>query len=464
MKNAIISDITLRESSSLSFREKIDAAAALDRLGTSVIEFAPEADDKTDILFLRTIAPTVSGTICCRAGITADSAEKIYAAISEAKNKRLCLAVPTSIVQMEFMLGKKPAAVLELIEEMTKKCVSLCKDVECTFLDATRSEKDFLYSAVNKAVECGATVVSLCDSAGNMLPDEVSGFIKDVISSTDISGKAVLLYEGTDAMSVGTACAVAALTAGADGVKCAICGKDYTKATAVAKILSAKGDSIGVRTNMDITQIENAAKTICDMFESEKNADTPFTSGVREDISDESCFDSDAEASTIYFAIGKLGYDLSEDDKQKVYEEFRKIAENKPVSFRELDAIVATVALQVPSTYKLKSYVINNGNIITSTAHIELEKDGKVISGVSTGHGPVAAAFLAIEQIAGHHFELDDFQIQSLTQGREAVGSALVKLRSGGKLYSGKGVSADIIGASIKAYINALNKICFEEA
>lgn len=97
-------------------------------------------------------------------------------------------------------------------------------------------------------------------------------------------------------------------------------------------------------------------------------------------------------------------------------------------------------------------------------ANITLEKDGKRLAGVCMGDGPIDAAFLAIEQIIGHHYELDDFQIQAVTEGREAMGSALVKLRSDGKLYSGNGISTDVIGASIRAYISALNKIVYEEA
>ena len=94
---------------------------------------------------------------------------------------------------------------------------------------------------------------------------------------------------------------------------------------------------------------------------------------------------------------------------------------------------------------------------------IILKKQDELISGVSSGDGPIDSAFRAIEQIIGHHYELDDFQIKSVTEGREAMGSALVKLRSGGKLYSGNGLSTDIIGASIRAYVAALNKIAYEE-
>ena len=163
-------------------------------------------------------------------------------------------------------------------------------------------------------------------------------------------------------------------------------------------------------------------------------------------------------------AIVKLGYDLSEEDKTRVFEEFLRVAAKKKVGAKDLEAIVASVALQVPATYSMISYVINNGNIISSTAQITLKKDGEETSGVSIGDGPVDAAFRAIEQIIGHHYELDDFQIQSVTEGKEAMGSALVKLRSEGKLYSGNGISTDIIGAAIRAYINAVNKIVYEEA
>ena len=128
-----------------------------------------------------------------------------------------------------------------------------------------------------------------------------------------------------------------------------------------------------------------------------------------------------------------------------------------------MDAIIANTAMQVPSKYKLENFVINSGNIITATANVLLDKNGEKLRGVGVGDGPVDAAFLAIEQIIGHHYELDDFQVQTVTEGRDAMGSALVKLRADGKIYSGNGISTDIIGASIRAYISALNKIVYDE-
>ena len=119
--------------------------------------------------------------------------------------------------------------------------------------------------------------------------------------------------------------------------------------------------------------------------------------------------------------------------------------------------------MQVPSTYVLDSYVITSGNTISSTAHLKIHKGDTVLEGVSVGDGPIDGAFLAIEQITGRHYELDDFQIQAVTEGREAMGQTVVKLRWNGKLYSGRGISTDIVGASIHAYLSALNKIVYEE-
>ena len=163
-------------------------------------------------------------------------------------------------------------------------------------------------------------------------------------------------------------------------------------------------------------------------------------------------------------AVQRLGYDLSEEDGLKVFDAFRRIAEKKEkVSIKELDAIIASAAMQVPPTYKLETYVITSGNTISATAHMKLHKQDTVLEGVYIGDGPIDAAFSAIEKITGRHYELDDFQIQAVTEGREAMGQTVVKLRSEGKVYSGRGISTDIVGASIHAYLSALNKIVYEE-
>ena len=147
----------------------------------------------------------------------------------------------------------------------------------------------------------------------------------------------------------------------------------------------------------------------------------------------------------------------------RVYDEFLALAAKRSVTAKELDAIVAASAMQVPAAYQLKAFVINSGNIITSTASVRLEKDGQDMEGISFGEGPIDAAFKAMEQVTGRHYELEDFRIDAVTEGKEAIGRAIVKLRYDGRLYSGSGVSTDIIGAAIRAYLGAMNKIVYEE-
>ena len=143
----------------------------------------------------------------------------------------------------------------------------------------------------------------------------------------------------------------------------------------------------------------------------------------------------------------------------------QRLCEQKSsIGNKELDAIIASTAMQVPATFKLKSYIGTMSNKVNSVTNVILERDGEKLSGTGTGGGPIDSAFMAIEQCIGHHYELDDFQIQAVTEGKESLGSALVRLRSNGKLYSGNGLSSDICGASIRAYINALNKIAYEES
>ena len=210
-----------------------------------------------------------------------------------------------------------------------------------------------------------------------------------------------------------------------------------------------------VTSNLDATSIHNIIASL-------GQARVPAVSAAPA-VTDMISLDPDCTLADISGAIGSLGYELSEEDVGKVYEEFRRVSARKgKLDNRELEAIIATSAMQVPSTFHLSSYVVNSGNIITATAHVTLEKDGEKLSGVSVGDGPIDAAFHAIEQIIGHHYELDDFQIQSVTKGREAVGSSLIRLRANGMLYSGNGASTDIVGACIRAYINALNKIVYE--
>lgn len=464
MQKVMISDVTLRESeknSVLSFKEKIDIAKKLDRLNVDVIETAQIKNVKTDVLFLHTISPLIKNSILsCPVDYSEESIEMTASAISQAGKKRLHLMVPTSTVQMEYHCRKKPAAVIKMIDTLVKKCVSLCDDVEFSALDATRSEPEFLYEAIKTAVLAGAKTVTVCDSAGEMLPDEFSAFIKGLYENVPELKDITLSAECSNSLDMAAACMISSMNAGVRQLKASVSAEDYPSLTSAARIIQVRGDSIGVTSTVNYTDLEHTVERMSFLNGGKGGA---FLAAI-DDAADAKIVLSDKDdIKTVSAIIAKMGYDLSEEDVTKVYEEFIKVAKKKKVGTKELDAIIASTALQVAPTYKLKSYVINSGNVITASAVMVLEKDGKEIQGMTVGDGPIDAAFQCIEKIAGRHFELDDFQIQSVTEGREAVGAAVVKLRQEGRLYSGRGISTDIVESSINAYINALNKICFEE-
>lgn len=467
MKKIIISDVTLRENSSssemkLNFREKIEVVRQLDKINVDVIEANKIENAKTDVLFLHTIAPIVKNSvISCPVGLSEEEIDIAWDAVKTANKPRLHVMVPTSTVQMEYVCHKKPKTTLEMIDTLIKKCVSLCDDVEFSALDATRSEPDFLKNAIETAINAGAKTITLCDTAGTMLPHEFSSFVNDIKQT--IPKNVLLGVECSDFMNMGTACSISAIMAGADVVKTTANKTAIPQIENISFVLKSKQTEMDITYGIDLTAVNSTIKKITALTDTKKSESSLLSSTVKEPDAFSEKLSNTEDIKTVSSYIKKLGYDLNEDDTKKVYDEFIKVSDKKQIGSKELDAIVASVALQVPPTYKVKSYVINNGNIITATACIELEKNGNIIQGFSKGDGPVDAAFLAIEQVTGHHYELDDFQIQSVTEGRGAVGTSIVKLRSNGKLYSGKGISTDIIGASIKAYVNALNKICYEE-
>ena len=415
MRKVTVSDMTLKFAAqaeqALGFREKLEIAKQLDRARASSIVTAP-LNDKTDALLIKSVAAAAAhSAVCVPVGLSEEGVAAAWEAVRDAAKPRLQVAVPMSVVQMEYLCHKKPPMVLEMISILVAAARKVCDDVEFCADDATRADAAFLRQAIDAAIAAGASTVTVCDDAGTMLPDEFGAFIAG-------------LCEAVPAMG---------------------------------------GVTVGVRCELNITELQRCTKQIRAITHSRRSKTSPFDAGVQ-DSAAALYLNSFDDISAVSAAVRKLGYDLSEDDMSRVFEEFVRIARQKNVGARELDAIVASAALQVPSTYRLVSYVIHSGNVITPSAHVKLEKDGKTLEDICLGDGPVDAAFLAIEQIVGHHYELDDFQIQTVTEGREAMGSALVKLRSGGKLYSGKGISTDIIGASIRAYLNALNKIVYEEA
>lgn len=469
MKNLLISDATLRleqgrTESALSFREKIEIAKLLDRLCVYSVELPMIQNEKVDALLLKSIAGVVRASrVVIPCALSTEGVREAWRAVEAAAHPCLQITVPTSAVQMEYLCHRKPDGVLALISELVSAAAALCSEVEFAAGDATRSDPEFLARAVETAVLAGAGTVTLCDSAGRMLPGEFSAFLGALYGRVPALCERTVGVQCADALHLSAACVIAAAEAGARLVKTSAVGDGLPQLAAIADILRARGADMGFQTGLAMTELTRATEKIGRMAHTKRSASSPYDNSVRRETDASMHLSQMSDRTEVAAAVRRLGYELSQEDHARVFDAFTRIAEKKDVGDKELDAIVASAALQVPPAYTLESYVINSGNVITATAHIQLLRQGKTLQGLGLGDGPIDASFLAIEQIIGRHYELDDFQIQAVTEGREAMGAALIRLRADGKLYAGNGISTDIIGASILAYLSALNKIAYEE-
>ncbi len=462
MKKIICSDMTLvQKAKGLSFKEKIEIARHLDNLCVDVIHMPAIENVKTDSLMIRTICAFIkNSTVCVETGVTAESVATAAAAAAKARRARLMVRLPVSAVQMEYTYHKKAPKMLELAKTLFAAATAACADVEFFAEDATRADASFLGEMISAALDAGVKTVTLCDDEGVMLPDEFSAFlaqIKAAIPALDGMNIGILCR---DTHGMATASAVMAIKAGASEIKCAVGNADIPDLDTFGGIVNYCGDRQGIYSDMNYNELHRIEKQIRWILGA---TDTAAPAEAKTAIAEDAVYNKEDSKETIAAAIAKLGYDLAEADVDRVYEEFCHVAEKKSITAKDLDAVVANVALQVPPTYTLESYVINNGNVIGASAQMQLLKNGEPLSGIAMGDGPVDASFRTLEQIIGRHFELDEFRIEAVTEGREALGKALVKLRNNGKLYSGNGLSSDVIGASIRAYVNAVNKIVYEE-
>ncbi len=461
MKNIKISDRTLcTENSSFSFKEKIEIARQLQKLCVDTVELPMIENVKTDTLLIKTIASFVKDSvISVSVGYNAESLKNAVNSLITTAKPRLRIEVPVSTVGMEYTCHKKAPKMLETVISLVKEAKANCEDVEFCAVDATRAEASFLKDVITAAIENGVGTVTICDNAAEMMPDSFGELVNEVKKYIPDNISFGVCADNKNGLAAANA--VSAIKNGADIIKTSA-DKGEIELETIGNIIKNCGGVNGFEGNLKYTEMHRIIKQINWIIQNAENeksvvtvADTD-TNGLRLDKND--------TKEAVMTAVLQLGYDLTDEDTDKVYEEFLRVVDKKTVGAKELDAVVASVALQVPPTYKLKSYVINSGNIIPTTAQITLEKDSNDYQGISIGDGPIDAAFVAIEHIIGYRYELDDFQIQSVTEGKQALGSALVKLRFGGKLYSGNGISTDILGASVKAYINAVNKIVYEEA
>ncbi len=462
MRKISVADITLKKLSeernvALLFREKTAIATCADSIGVDTVELPTVKKLREDTIIYKTIAQkTINSFVAIPVGFDEEGIKTAWECIKNAKKPRLQIELPVSTVQMEYTYHIKSDKMLQKIALLVKSAKSVCKDVEFSALDATRADVDFLIAAVREAEANGANIITICDDAGVSLPEKIAELVSMIKSQVSIP----VYVKASDSHNMGVASAFAAIRSGADGLKCAMVGKDTVSTGVIADAMNLFATQLDANVNLNNTKVHTNIDDMLSQINHEEHEPEESISEKKKILLDE-----DTSIAQIAQAAQILGYELTDADCGNVQKALVQICEKKgTVGAKEFEALIASSAMQAPSTYHLESYTTNSSNLSNSMSQVTLKRDGEIICGVSIGDGPIDSAFRAIEQCIGYHYELDDFQVQAVTEGKEALGAALVKLRNNGKLYSGNGISTDIVAASIRAYINALNKIVAEES
>lgn len=490
-------DTTLRDGEqtprvNLNIREKMEIAKQLEMLGVDIIEAGFPNASPGDFNAVREIAKTVRNcTIAglCRS-VNADI-ERAWEALKHAESPRLHVFIATSPVHMQYKLKMTEDQVVERAVAAVKMAKGYCSDVEFSAEDASRSDAAFLYRVIKEVIAAGATVVNIPDTVGYAVPLEFYELIKGVFANVPNIEKAEVSVHCHNDLGMATANSLAAIKAGANQVECTVNGLGERAGNAaleeVVMTLNTRRDYYGVSHNINTKGIVHLSRQVSSYTGVEISPTKAIVGGnaflhesgihqhgvmcnsnTYEIMKPEDIGLYNIDAMVLGKLSGKhafeekikeLGYHLGEKELAKAFEKFKELADKKKdILARDILSIVEGKVTEVPSIIELDNYQIFSGNKTSSTATITLTKGEESMNEAAIGDGPVDAAFKAIERLVGIEISLESYGLKAVTEGHDALGEVTVRIKYKNDIYMGKGVSTDVIEASILAYINALNR------
>lgn len=496
MKTIKIFDTTLRDGEqspgcSMDLNEKLEVAKQLEKLKVNVIEAGFAIASPMDFESVSQIAKTVKDvTVASLARALPKDIKQAYEAVKHAQNPLIHTFIATSPLHMEYKLKMTEEEVLQQIKEMVTYARSLCPNIEFSAEDAMRSDKEFLAKAVQMAIASGATVVNIPDTVGYRTPQEVIEYISYLKQNVPDIDKADISVHCHNDLGLAVANSLAAIGAGATQIECTINGIGERAGNAsleeIVMGINTRKDFYQATTTVDTKQIYKTAKLISSItgvaippnkaitganaFAHESGIHqhgvlakketyeimTPSSIGIPEQ---QIVLGKHSGRHAFEERINSLGYQLSEEELNEAFKHFKEIADRKKtLTDKDILALLNNKQQEHHDNYKLNRFIINSGNTITSTATVKLNYKDGTLEQVAIGDGPIDAAFKAINKITGQDFKLDDYIIHAVTEGEDALGEVVVKLTLDKTQVTGRGISTDIIEASIKAYLNGVNK------
>lgn len=514
-----IFDTTLRDGeqspgATLTSAEKIEIARALTRMGVDVIEAGFPAASPDDLQAVQRISTEVGNSdeypkpviICGLARAVKSDIDKAWDAVKEARYPRIHTFIATSEIHMQHKLRMKPQEVVKRAVEMVSYAHSFCKDVEFSPEDAGRSDPDFLFWILSEAIKAGATTLNIPDTVGYTTPSEFFQLIADIRSKTDGIENAIISVHCHNDLGMATANTLAGINAGARQVEVTINGigerAGNTSLEEVVMALHTREPIFHLETGIDTTHITRVSKMVSNytgiVVQPNKaivgaNA-FAHEAGIHQDgmLKHEQTYEimrpESIGLSQSQLVMGKhsgrhalkvrleqLGFQLDDEELNKVFVRFKNLADKKKtIADADLEALVSDEVYQPREIYKLDGLQVTCGTMGMPTATIRIigpDNKEKVMSAVGTG--PVDAVYKAIDEVVQVPNELVEFSIHAITEGIDALGEVTVRIqgKNGSSImhahkedrrsrsFGGYGADTDIVVASAKAYMSALNKL-----
>jgi len=498
MDKVIIFDTTLRDGEqaaggSLNLNEKLEIARQLEKLGVDVIEAGFPISSPGDFEAVKLIAGEVRGSIICGlARANPNDIDRAWEAIEGAAHPRIHVFVSSSDIHLMHVLKKNRDEILQLTRDMVARAKGYTDDIEFSPMDASRTEPAYLYQILQIAIEAGAKTLNIPDTMGYAIPEEFGRLIDGIFQKVPGIEKTVVSVHCHNDLGLAVANSLEAVRRGVRQVECTINGIGERAGNAsleeVVMAIKTRRDLFNLDTGIDTRQIYKTSRMVSELtgFSVQPNKAIVganafrHESGIHQDgvikmpITFEIMDPKTVGVPSSSLVLGKLsgrhalrerlaelGYSLEDEDFARVFRAFKELADKKKeVTDRDIESLVAEEQRTVSEVYHLDRIQISCGDRGIPTASVVITgPGGEALSDAALGSGPVDAAFKAIDKIVKVPNTLTEFSIKSITEGIDAIGEVLCRIESDGVTYTGRGADTDIIVASAKAYMNALNRL-----
>jgi 2-isopropylmalate synthase len=498
MNKVIIFDTTLRDGeqaagAGLSIRDKMEIARQLEKLGIDVIEAGFPISSPGDFEAVQLIAKEIKrSTVCALAHANAEAIDRAWEAIKKAKRPRIHVFLSASDIHLLHQLKKTREEILQTSCEMVARARKYTDDVEFSPMDASRTEPAYIYQILEAVIKVGATTLNIPDTVGYAIPQEFGDLIEGIFKNVPNIGKAIVSVHCHNDLGLAVANSLEAIRRGARQVECTINGIGERAGNAsleeIVMALKTRNDFFHLTTGIDTTQIYKTSRLVSELtgfivqpnkaiiganafrHQSGIHQDGVIKKAITYEIMDPRSVGIPSSSLVLGKLSGRhafkerlaeLGYTLDEEALKHAFQAFKELADKKrEVTDRDFESLIAEELRTVTEVYHLDHIEVSCGNHNIPTATVRLiGPDGQAVADADLGAGPVDAIYKAINRIVKVPNKLTEFTVKSVTEGIDAIGEVLIRIESNGVGYSGRGADTDILVASAKAYMNALNRL-----